>query len=175
MAKADASIKQPALRPPAWVFGPVWTALYGLMGYASYRAYSAGTSGVGLGSAPEIAAKLAENTVGTPTELALSGATLYTLQLGLNLAWMPLFFGAKRPIEATVDIAALLGLNIYLAGWVWRKVDTVAAWCLVPYIAWLGFATYMSAGAGYLNDWDISAMDTKGKGKSVEKKDGPSI
>lgn len=68
--------------------------------------------------------------------------------------WMPLFFYAKRPIEATVDIVALTGIVGYLT-YVWGKVDPVAGWALVPYLGWLGFATYLSAGVGYLNGWSI--------------------
>ncbi len=56
---------------------------------------------------------------------------------------MPLFFRLKRPIEATVDIAALTGLTGYLA-YVWSQVDIVAAWSLAPYLVWLSFATYLS-------------------------------
>lgn len=55
------------------------------------------------------------------------GATLFTIQLGFNLIWMPLFFGLKRPIEATADIVALTGTVGYLT-YVWSQVDTVAAW-----------------------------------------------
>ncbi|KAK5663627.1 hypothetical protein OQA88_4058 [Cercophora sp. LCS_1] len=142
------SWKQPPLRPPPWVFGPVWTALYGMMGYAAYRATFLGTSPLNLPST--VAA-------------AKHGATLYTIQLGLNLAWMPLFFGLRRPIEATVDCAALLGVNGYLA-YLWgTKVDSVAGWLMVPYVAWLTFATYLSAGTGYLNNWDLRDPEDKAK------------
>lgn len=55
------------------------------------------------------------------------GATLFTIQLGLNLIWMPLFFGLKRPIEATADIVALTGTVGYLT-YIWSQVDTIAAW-----------------------------------------------
>ncbi|KAK3383252.1 peripheral-type benzodiazepine receptor [Lasiosphaeria ovina] len=140
------SWKQPPLRPPPWVFGPAWTVLYGLMGYAAHRAVHLGTSP--LNSAAAIAA-------------ARHGATLYSIQLGLNLAWMPLFFGLRRPVEATVDVLALLGINGYLA-YLWgSSVDSTAGWLLVPYVAWLGFATYLSAGTGYLNNWDLTLDDTK--------------
>jgi benzodiazapine receptor len=139
--KTYRALKQPPLRPPPEVFGPVWTVLYGLMGYAAYRAVNTGLSAV----------------YSTPEHIRATkhGATLYTIQLGLNLVWMPLFFVAKRPIEATIDSVALLGLNAYLT-YVWGSVDAVAGWCLAPYVAWLGFATYLSAGTGYLNNWDFS-------------------
>lgn len=55
---------------------------------------------------------------------------------------MPLFFGLQRPIEATADIVALVGVTGYLT-YVWSGVDTVAAWAMIPYLGWLGFATYL--------------------------------
>jgi benzodiazapine receptor len=77
---------------------------------------------------------------------------------------MPLFYGFNQPILATVDAAALFGINSYLA-WLWgTKVDEVAGWLLVPYVGWLGFATYLSFGTGYLNDWDLSPI-VRGQGK----------
>jgi len=141
--KTYLALKQPPYRPPPQVFGPAWTLLYGLMGYSAYRAYS-------TGMAPT--ASLDKHL------LTKQGATLYTIQLGLNLIWMPLFFWAKRPIEATVDIVALTGVTGYLA-YVWGQVDTVAGWALAPYLGWLGFATYLSAGVGYLNDWDTASKE----------------
>ena len=56
---------------------------------------------------------------------------------------MPLFFGLKRPIEASVDIVALTSINAYLT-YIWSKVDRGAAWGMVPYLGWLSFATYLS-------------------------------
>jgi len=88
------------------------------------------------------------------------GATLYTVQLGLNLLFMPLFFGLGRPVEALVDIVSLTGTVAYLAS-VWSGVDRVATYCLVPYLAWLGFATYLTAGTGYLNGWSTKQNEEK--------------
>merc|ERR1712093_941646 len=89
-----------------------------------------------------------------PHVLPKQGATLYTIQLGLNLVWMPLFFVAKRPVEALVDIVALTGTVGYLT-YVWGQVDAVAGWALAPYLGWLGFATYLTAGVGHLNNWNL--------------------
>ncbi|PHH74482.1 hypothetical protein CDD80_3062 [Ophiocordyceps camponoti-rufipedis] len=111
-----------------------------IMGYASYRV---ATIGLGPLASPET------------VRVTRQSLTLYTVQLGLNLAWMPLFFVAKRPVEATIDIVTLLGLNGYLA-YLWHSVDHVAGLCQVPYLGWLSFATYLCAGAGYLNNWDLS-------------------
>ncbi|OAA61218.1 TspO/MBR-related protein [Niveomyces insectorum RCEF 264] len=134
-----AALKQPPLRPPPEVFAPVWTVLYGLMGYAAHRA------------------------LGTPLAILRDGgarspaAGLYTLQLGLNLAWMPLF--------ATADAAALFAINAYLAARWLRTGDGVAGWCMLPYVAWLGFATYLSAGTGYLNGWSLGPSPGAPKAK----------
>lgn len=71
------------------------------------------------------------------------GATLYSIQLGLNLVWMPTFFKFKQPALAAADIVSLLGVTSYLT-YTWGQVDEVAGWALVPYLAWLGFATYLN-------------------------------
>ena len=85
---------------------------------------------------------------------------------------MPLFFRLKRPIEATIDSVALTGTVGYLI-YIWSQVDTVAAWSLAPYLGWLGFATYLSAGTGYLNDWNFAGKETstptdRGSGTSTK-------
>ncbi|KAK7951978.1 uncharacterized protein PG986_007706 [Apiospora aurea] len=137
-------MKQPPLRPPPQVFGPAWTTLYGLMGYAAHRAITAGLN------------PLTSSVEGVRD--AKHAATLYTVQLGLNLAWMPLFFGMRKPVAALVDIVALLGLNSYLT-YQFFQMDTVAGWCFVPYVAWLSFATYLNTGVGYMNNWRITDED----------------
>ena len=147
------ALKQPPYRPPPQVFAPMWTTLYGLMGFAAYRAWT-----TGINSVDPITV---ENT--------RHGATLYTIQLGLNLCWMPLFYGLKRPIEATVDVVSLTGTVAYLT-YVWSKVDDVAAYCLLPYLGWLGFATYLSAGAGYLNNWDFKNKEQSKDSKPADTK-----
>lgn len=83
------------------------------------------------------------------------GATLYTIQLVLNLVWTPLFFGLKKPVAASADIIALTGTVGYLA-YLWGQIDETSGWLLAPYLAWLGFANYLCHGAGYLNGWDFS-------------------
>ncbi|KAH7328689.1 TspO/MBR-related protein [Stachybotrys elegans] len=137
------ALKQPSLAPPPWVFAPVWTALYGLMGYAAYRATTIGLSPL---SSPSL------------VQLTKESMTLYTTQLVLNLVWTPIFFTARRPIEATIDIAALLGVNGYLT-YLWSSIDPIAAYCQLPYLGWLSFATYLCAGTGYLNGWDLEVSE----------------
>ncbi|KPI44870.1 uncharacterized protein AB675_2404 [Cyphellophora attinorum] len=139
------SLRQPPFRPPPWLFAPAWTALYILMGYASHRAWTTRMS--------SFVPRVVEDT--------RRGATLYTIGLGLNLAFMPLFFGLGRPVEALVDVGLLTASTVYLAK-IWSKVDVVASWCLAPYIAWLGFATYLTAGTGYLNGWSMKGGKAEG-------------
>jgi translocator protein len=143
-------MKQPPLRPPPWVFGPVWTALYGLMGFAAHRAITAGLS------------PITSSVQGVRD--AKHAATLYTIQLGLNLVWMPLFFGMRKPATALADIVTLLGINGYLT-YQFFQFDQVAGWAYVPYVAWLSFATYLNAGVGVMNDWKISDEDLLKKSK----------
>ncbi|CAK1354626.1 Translocator protein [Cercospora beticola] len=133
-----AALRQPPLRPPPWIFGPVWTALYSAMGYAAYRAWTIGTASID----PRV------------VNLAKHGATLYTIQLVLNLAWTPLFFGFKKPVAASADIIALTGTVGYLA-YIWGQVDETAGWLLAPYLGWLAFANYLCHGCGYLNGWNF--------------------
>lgn len=132
------ALKQPPLRPPPWIFAPVWTALYGLMGYAAHSAWTNGMASMN----PRI------------VEDTRRAATLYTVQLVLNQAFMPLFFGFGRPVEALVDISTLTACVGYLT-YIWSKVDNTATYCMLPYCAWLGFATYLTAGTGYLNNWSF--------------------
>ncbi|KAH7086841.1 translocator protein [Paraphoma chrysanthemicola] len=142
------TLKQPPLHPPGYVFGPVWTALYATMGYTAYRAWTTGATSIN----PETVA------------LAKQGATLYTLQLALNLIWTPLYFSLHQPIAASVDILALGGTVGYLA-YIWGQVDPVCGWLLAPYLAWLSFATYLCVGSGILNNWDFKQAQTKPKRK----------
>ncbi|KAI0581636.1 TspO-MBR domain-containing protein [Pyrenophora tritici-repentis] len=115
------------------------------MGYTAYRAYTTGASSANPHK----------------VSLALHGATLYSIQLGLNLLWTPLYFGLGQPIAASVDILALGGTLAYLTS-VWGQVDPVCGWLLAPYLGWVSFATYLCIGSGYLNNWDF---------KSIMKKD----
>jgi benzodiazapine receptor len=69
--------------------------------------------------------------------------------------FMPLFFRFQRPIEGTIDILALTGTTAYLT-YIYSGIDEVAAWTMVPYLGWLTFASYLSVGIGYLNNWNFT-------------------
>jgi len=108
--------------PPGWVFGPAWTALYILMAVAAWLVARTG---------------LDQRSV----QVAL---VLYLAQLALNLGWSLLFFGVRSPGWALVDIVVLDVLVAATIVAFWR-VDTTAAWLLVPYLAWILFATSLNA------------------------------
>lgn len=119
-----ASLKQPPGNPPSWVFGPVWTVLYGLMGYASH-----------------LVVQVRDNNLNAVTsEHATDALGLYYAQLGLNLAWMPLFFTAKQPTLALANIVSLSGLVWYMtAKFSELPTSTNTTLLLAPYCAWLGY------------------------------------
>ncbi|KAJ5919838.1 hypothetical protein N7454_009673 [Penicillium verhagenii] len=132
------SLRQPPFSPPGWLFGPAWTLLYGLMGYASHHATTTAAGSLSL----------------AVQNANASAQTLYTSQLALNFLWMPLFFGVGRPAAALGDMALLAG-NVALLLVNWWSADRTAFWLMTPYAAWLGYATYLNVGVGYLNGWRL--------------------
>jgi tryptophan-rich sensory protein len=123
-------LNKPAWNPPGWIFGPVWTCLYVLMGVAIWRAWRAGT------------------TMNAPTKRSL--VTGYFVQLCLNALWSVLFFGFKQPAWALVDIIALWGLLVWLLVEI-RRADRVAAALWLPYVLWVSFATALNTAIVRLN------------------------
>jgi benzodiazapine receptor len=123
-----ASLIRPPLTPPNWVFGPVWTLLYLLMALAFYRVL-----------------RLNPATPGRNRALGV-----FLLQLTLNAAWSFAFFGAHSPALGMMTILPLLAL-IVLTIILFRPLDQIAANCLMPYAAWVSFATYLNAGFWWFN------------------------
>jgi benzodiazapine receptor len=107
--------------PPGWLFGPAWTVLYTLMAVAAWLVARTG---------------LDESAVRT-------ALVLYVVQLALNLAWSLLFFGARAPGWALLDIAALDILVVFTMIAFWR-IDAAAGWLLAPYLVWILFATSLN-------------------------------
>ena len=107
--------------PPGWVFGPAWTVLYALMAVAAWLVARDG---------------LEESSV-------RAALVLYVSQLALNLAWSLLFFAARSPGWALVDIVALDVLVAVTLVAFWR-IEPVAGWLLLPYLAWIVFATSLN-------------------------------
>ena len=107
--------------PPGLVFGPAWTVLYILMAVAAWLVARTG---------------LDQRSV----QIAL---VLYLGQLALNLTWSLLFFGARAPGWALVDIVALCVL-VAVTAVAFHRIDSLAGWLLAPYLAWLLFATSLN-------------------------------
>ena len=113
------ALNKPSWNPPDWVFGPVWTVLYGMVGYAGYRVW---TRRERIGG-------------------ALFG--VWVAQLALNYLWTPLFFSAQSLPLASVEIAALLAAVLAFMALAWGR-DRVSFWLFVPYVAWVGFASALT-------------------------------
>ena len=121
-------LHKPAFNPPNAVFGPVWTVLYVLMALAAWRVWRAGPAG--------------------GRRRAAIG--LYAVQLALNLAWSLIFFGLRRPDLALVEIAVLLIAVLATTAVFWRR-DRIAGLMLVPYAAWVAFASALNFAIWRLN------------------------
>lgn len=123
-----ATLAKPWFTPPSWVFGPVWTALYALMGFALWRVLRAPSNVVGRRWA----------------------AILFSLQLGLNAAWSWMFFGANSPLLGMINIVPQL-LIILATIAAFARVDKAAAWCLAPLAAWVAYASILNVAIWQLN------------------------
>ena len=119
-----AALAKPPWNPPAWIFGPAWTLLYTLMAVAAWLVWKRD---------------------GWRRPLLL-----YWLQLVLNAAWTPIFFGAHQLGWALVEIVALW-LAILLTLLSFRRINPLAAWLLAPYLAWVTFATALNFALWRLN------------------------
>ena len=120
------SLVKPAWNPPNWLFAPVWTTLYVLMGVAIWRAWRAG----GPAASPLV--------------------RVYFVQLLLNALWSVLFFGLKQPAWALADIGVLWILLAWLQAGLWRA-DRVAGGLWLPYLLWVTFATALNVAIVRLN------------------------
>ena len=123
-----ATLNKPWFTPPNYVFGPVWTVLYILMGISLYLVIAAGWE----------------------KKEVKRGAMVFGAQLGANLLWSFLFFGLHSPIAGLVCILVLLALIVATIV-TFRRVSVTVAWLLVPYLAWVCIATALNAGVVILN------------------------
>lgn len=121
------TLNKPNFNPPNWIFGPVWTVLYLLMGYSSFRVF--------------LASKSDERN---------QALTLYFLQLFFNLLWSILFFKFHFVGIALIEISFLLALLILMVTR-FKQVDKIAAYLNIPYLIWVSFATILNASIYYLN------------------------
>ena len=123
-----AQLQKPAITPPDWVFGPAWTILYLMMAISVYLIWSKG--------------------LGSPRVKIAIG--LFLIQLALNAAWTPIFFGFHLILPALVDIV-LLFFAILATLLVFKSISTPASILLVPYLLWVGYAAILNGSICYLN------------------------
>lgn len=119
---------KPALNPPSWVFGPVWTMLYALMGIAAFLIWKNGWERKDV-------------------RVALG---VFGIQLFLNAIWSIIFFGLQNLGWALVDIV-LLWLAIVWTMVVFSKISKPVTYLLVPYLLWVSFALYLNYSIWMLN------------------------
>lgn len=116
-----AGLIKPVLNPPSWVFGPVWTILYTLMGISLYLVWQKkGKTGI------------------------------FFVQLVLNALWSIVFFGLKD-ISLALVVICMMWISIVSTIVVFYKISRPAAYLLLPYIAWVSFALYLNLAIWRLN------------------------
>lgn len=116
-----AYLNKPSFNPPSWLFAPVWTTLYILMGIALFLVYK----------------KAKEN------KFAALGSFVFVIHLALNASWSIIFFGVKMIPLAFVNIIVLWLVIVFLILIFWR-VDKRASMLLWPYLAWVSFASVLN-------------------------------
>lgn len=138
-----ASLNKPSFNPPGWLFGPVWTILYILMGIAGYL----------ISESSEKKLKKIKKVQSFFDKFTLKKRDvmiIFWVQLGLNALWSYLFFGMKNPLIALIDII-LLWITILLFILTSNKLSKLASALFYPYIVWVSFATVLNASILYLN------------------------
>ena len=111
---------KPSMNPPDWVFAPTWITLYVMMAVAGWRVWLR----------PE-------------NSLRRMAMVAFAIQLMLNLIWSFIFFGAKSPGFAAIEIV-LLWISILITLLLFWRIDRFAGWMMCPYVLWVSFAIYLN-------------------------------
>lgn len=120
---------KPSFNPSNWIFAPVWSMLYVMMG---------------------VAAGMVWNKIEFDKEVVKKALMVFSVQLALNALWSFLFFGLKNPMLAGLEII-ILWLMIYETYLQFAKINKIAGYLLLPYLAWVSFATVLNASIWWLN------------------------
>jgi tryptophan-rich sensory protein len=123
------TLVKPSFNPPNWIFAPVWSMLYVMMG---------------------VSAGLIWNRMEQEKEAVKIALVFFAVQLGLNALWSFLFFCLKNPILAGLEIV-ILWLMIYETYSKFVKINKIAGYLLIPYLLWVSFATVLNASIWWLN------------------------
>lgn len=114
-----AELNKPSFNPPNWIFAPVWTTLFILMGISLYLVWQ------------------------TKSKKKSKALNLFGIQLGLNLLWSVLFFGLHKPLYALIDIT-VLWIVIFVTMLEFRKFSKTASLLFLPYLAWVALAAVLN-------------------------------
>ena len=115
---------KPSFNPPSWVFGPVWTILYLLMGIALYLVWI--------------------------SKYEKKAFIAFGVQMFLNALWSVLFFGLQNPLFAFIEII-FLWIAILITIVYFYRINKISAYLLIPYILWVSFAAVLNFFIFYLN------------------------
>lgn len=121
------ALNKPAWNPPDWMFGPVWTALYAMMGVAAWLVW-----------------------VRFGFWVARAALAVFLIQLVLNGLWSRIFFGMQEPGWAFFQILLLLAAIVITTILFFRK-KTMAGWLMVPYMLWVGYASTLNGAIWLMN------------------------
>jgi tryptophan-rich sensory protein len=124
-----AALQKPSFNPPNWIFAPVWTVLYTLMAIAAWRIWKQ---------------------PGTPSAQRRTALVAFYVQLALNFCWTPIFFKHHQIQLALIVILALWVAILVTLRLFWR-ICPLAGGLLLPYLAWVSFATALNAAIWHLN------------------------
>ena len=120
---------KPVFNPPNWIFAPVWTVLYIMIGVAGGMVW---------------------NRLELDPEKVKKAFLFFKIQLALNALWSYLFFGFHNPLLALIEIV-LLWLIIFETYTQFKKIDKVAGMLFIPYLAWVSFAMILNGSIWWLN------------------------
>jgi benzodiazapine receptor len=120
---------KPKFNPPNWIFAPVWSTLYIMIG---------------------IAAGLVWDRMESNTEVVKKALVVFAIQLALNALWSYLFFGLMNPMLALLEIV-ILWLMIYETYVQFAKINKIAGYLFIPYLLWVSFAMVLNASIWWLN------------------------
>jgi tryptophan-rich sensory protein len=123
-----ATIVKPSFNPPSWVFGPVWTTLYTLIGISLYLVIKDGID----------------------SKEKKTAVIVFSVHLVLNSLWSILFFGMKNPFLAFLEIILLWGMIVYTM-FLFKRIDQKTVYLLTPYLLWVSFATILNFSIWRLN------------------------
>tara|TARA_R110000868_G_C10446421_1_gene725922 strand:+ start:89 stop:565 length:477 start_codon:yes stop_codon:yes gene_type:complete len=123
------NLVKPSFNPPNWVFAPVWSTLYAMMG---------------------VAAGLVWDRIDYEREIVKKALVFFAIQLALNALWSYLFFGLHNPMLAGIEII-ILWLMIFETYSQFVKINKIAGYLLLPYLAWVSFAAVLNGSIWWLN------------------------